>query len=235
MRGLVQAAGLFAATAALGSLSVAATYQVTGKADASQTVLASGDGLFPSDTATDWAAIADHLVEVQVLTETPIAARPEDVATGEWIELRHLTAAVVDVYWSRDGAPTVPSTMTWKALGWEFKDGNKSLMDFYGSPRIKPGQTYLMPVVALSFGPTGLATRWSPLDTKAVYNYGTGFIKDPLATPEHVLWADEYEGLGAPQLADAVESAAQSLNFPGQHLQDPVARTEALNDARPPE
>ncbi len=115
-------------------------------------VLVQVNDRYPNTTARDWATYADHVVAVTVVDEQadPVPADAESDAILD----RTLTLRVDRVLWSRAEPPPtqkVRSTLTWPALGWELKDGERgSPLAVEDAPRLEVGEPYVM------------AIRWEP-------------------------------------------------------------------------
>lgn len=231
-RSITKLTAVFVTTAVLGAVLAAAVGgrpSVGGAADASPSAVVMGDPRYPYHVAEDWAAVADHLVAVTVTGSRDIPAPAEERANGEWITLRALDARVLEVLWSRRGASQMPDTFSWTALGFSHQGEFVTPMDFYGTPRVRVGSTYLMPVVKRVDAPG--APTWSPLALEAVYGYDDGTIAQ--GVPGQVSWADEYVGRSGVALAERLTAAARSLPFDPAQFDDPVVRTRVWNEARP--
>lgn len=181
-------------------------------------VVASGDDLFPPQTASDWATFADHIVTVHITSEEELPATDQEVAIGEGIILQRLTFAVDSVEWSRTDAPPVPDALTWDEFGWSFTGSERSPMSLEGLPDLAPGHEYLVPVVLLPDNRFTGEGGWSPLGGATMFSYDN----DSLGNGPHVVGTPEpsftqrLEGVSADVVVARVEGAPP--------LQVPTAR-----------
>lgn len=167
--------GVCAAVAAA-TTAVAAT---TGSSDAPKRpkiVVADGDNLLPSATATDWVTYSDHLVQITLTGERALEPSDEEKAAGEGFIPRVVTAHVDKVLWSRSGAPAAPATMDMDLDGWTFHGDAKTPLRLDGEPLMAVGDTYVVPITYLSQTDTVSAAGWSPLSADSILPYAGGTL-----------------------------------------------------------
>ncbi|CAG7644990.1 hypothetical protein [Actinacidiphila bryophytorum] len=214
------AAGTCAALTA-GTLAVAATG--SSKPPAPKVVVADGDDLLPSATATDWVTYSDHLAVVTVTAEHALPASAEEVAAGEGFIPRVITAHVDKILWSRPDAPAAPTTMDWDLDGWTFHGDVQTPVRLDGEPSMAVGEQYVVPITYLSPTLTVNEAGWEPLSTEALLpdandTLGAGAqvigYDGPASDPTHEsavkddAWGGTPEELAATLAATAPDPAA---------------------------
>lgn len=161
---------------------VAATTAIaatTGSPDAPRKpklVVADGDDLLPSGTATDWVTYSDHLVQVTLTGERALEPSEEEKAAGEGFVPRVVSVHVDNVLWSRSGAPAAPATMDWDLDGWTFHGDTRTPLRLDGEPSMAVGDTYVVPITYLSLTDTVSAAGWSPLSAESILPYADGTL-----------------------------------------------------------
>lgn len=212
----------------------------------SQPVLVEGSDLLPSATARDWSTFSDALVKITVISEEEVAPSSEEVASGEGVVGRLVSVHVDDTLWQREGAPTVPSHLTWSAGGWFFS-GSKARRPMVTSdaPEISVGHTYLVPLARTNFGDSARKAVWVPLSATAVLPYDDGVIGTGVpiinedgryqgdskgATPLR----DEVWGESEAKLSDLVSRTSPDPRAENVLDQDPVERLRAVQSKSVP-
>ncbi|MEU3660314.1 hypothetical protein AB0E77_11185 [Streptomyces sp. NPDC032940] len=107
------------------------------------------DPILGSAAAQEWVAHGDHAAVVRVTRESAAEAGPKD---GDYVP-RTVTATVTRVIWSRPGAARLPEELTLRAHGWYTTLwGGREEAAREGAPRLEPGHTYVVGVVATARG-----------------------------------------------------------------------------------
>lgn len=180
------------------------------------------DDKYPSDYPEDWTSHAEHVVTVTAMREDKVEPLDEELERGEGIIGRVVNLRVEEVLWSQDGAPRVPETVQWDALGWSFSDGDLSdpvPMVASGTPRVEVGHKY---VIALNFEDDRCddpeAGTWTGL--------GSGGV---LPADEGVLGVGESEGV----IRDGrrAKTTARTPNERSTDAQRPIAESMVGQDA----
>jgi len=135
-------------------------------------IVADGDNLLPSGTATDWVTYGDHLAVITVTGERALAAPAEEQAAGEGFISRVVSVHVDKLLWSRPGAPAAPTVMDWDLDGWTCQGDVKTPLRLDGEPLLPVGNTYVVPITYLSVTATVSAAGWSPLSVDSILPYG---------------------------------------------------------------
>jgi hypothetical protein len=139
-------------------------------------IVADGEDLLPSNTATDWVTYSDHLVQVTITAERELTPTADEAAAGEGYLPREVDVNVDQVLWSRSGATVAPATMKWDLDGWAFHGTNKTPIRLNGEPSMNVGETYVVPITHLSQTDVVSAAGWAPLSTNAILPYSNGTI-----------------------------------------------------------
>ena len=191
------------------------------------------DSGLPTDILENWATYADLYGTFEVLKEEELPEDPRSLSTrdGEGTLNRRLTARVLDVFWTRDGAPARPTVdIAFIETGWLLKNFQKKAR--YVSNHgvwYEVGSTYVGPLAFLgaqgSEGP-----RWGPLHSTQVLSIGpdgkTKRLPNQARIPEYY-GSVVTEGM-TPQEVGAMLSKIppDPATLPFQHL-DPVNRYRA--------
>ncbi|MEO3875775.1 hypothetical protein ABGB18_43930 [Nonomuraea sp. B12E4] len=180
-------AGVTAALAGLGAGAYFSTGSAQSPPAAGEVTIAHGDARLPSDLPADWVGYADHVAEVELLSEQEVPPSAEELRIGEGYIGRTGTLAVQRVLWSREGAAPLPASLPMNLAGWEFSGDVRRRLAGHDTPRVETGHTYLMAVSRYSEG-------WGPLGPGGTLPYDNGVI-------------GQGESQGAPQTADEARAA----------------------------
>lgn len=108
----------------------------------------------PTQTITDWAKIADHVVTASVLAERAIDQQRSETSTdSQTLVFREVTLKIEDRLWSAPSAAKheLPVEVVIRAMGWNRTEGDvRQELAPSGGSRLEIGHSY---VVALAWVP----------------------------------------------------------------------------------
>lgn len=123
----------------------------------------------PNGTLTDWVTYADHVAVVRFDSSRAIAPSQAERDAGEGFIPRATSFSVVDVIWTREGAPPPPKTLEFGIDGWSFEGDRKLPLKTEGQPAIdKLGTEYLMPISYIRKDGTALKDFWTYLSAGSI-------------------------------------------------------------------
>lgn len=106
--------------------------------------LGDGRNRTASETASDWATYADHVLVVTVAGETRIEPSSKEKERGEGMIGRTVKLRVDKVLWSAPDAPqAAPAAVKLSAAGWLFDSDETVKFALRRSSRLEDGHTYV--------------------------------------------------------------------------------------------
>jgi hypothetical protein len=151
----------------------------------------SGLDALPDHTLEDWVSYSDAVVVAEIVSEDGESElSPDELASGEGLTVRYVTARVGEVVWTQDDvqADAVPRGLSIDAPGWLYSEGNKTPYVMDDGIRLEVGESFLMPIAEFDSG------GWGPI----------GF-----GTPVR---GEQVSGLDVEEPAGQVESASSELS-----------------------
>jgi len=139
-------------------------------------IVAEGDNLLPSDTATDWVTYGDHLVMATVVAEKALEPTQEELEVGEGFIPRVVTFEIQKALWSREGVRAAPAEISLDLDGWTFQGDKRTPLRLRGEPMVDVGKTYLLPITYLSRSRLVGVAGWSNLSPDSILPYEGGVI-----------------------------------------------------------
>lgn len=181
----------------------------------SDVVAAEGRDLYPTQTASDWVAHADHVVVVTAVDESEPPSALELEELGEGYVPRTATLQVDRVLWSDDAAQQAApeGRIEWDAWGWELSDGELTPMAAHDQPRVEVGHSYILAIVwepAVADGGEQQPAGWNGLGGGAIVPYDGGVV-----------------GLGESEGTTQTDVAPLDASDPNLSLEDQLAGQDA--------
>ncbi|MFE9691924.1 hypothetical protein [Micromonospora sp. NPDC005806] len=189
---------------------------------AEHVLLGDGRDRTASQTASDWATYADHVLVVTILDEVKLKPSKGELARGEGMIGRTVKLRVDKVLWSAPDAPhAAPTTFNLSAAGWIFNNNDARTGEvkfaLRDSSRLDKGHTYIKAIEWMDDPCSSDPKKgtWEGL--------GSG---DTIPFDQGVLGAGEFEG--KPQTLAEAKTKWQADGAPGVRLRAAGASVDKL-------
>lgn len=194
---------------------------------------ANGSSAYPHETLTDWVTYGDSVVVYEIVSEKELPQSKDELASGEGLIMRELTARVVKPVWTAEGASKVPSEFVFVSNGWAVKDKERHPVNSEGVGRLEVGKQYVGPISPGSpYGEHG----WYPMAHAETMQWSDGRASlGPTSKENRTEAVQKVAGLNAQQIAALLDRQTPDPKVPKDRSLSPRERWRAATGEPGPE
>lgn len=177
------------------------------------------DYVFPVDTLEDWATYGDVFVTFTVTNAEPVPLSKEDAERSEGVVISSdLTAEIEDLHWTRPGADSIPSTVTFTWLtSVRIAGEDHPAVSNYGQV-LEVGNRYVGLFSRVD------SDRWQPLASETMAGIGAdGLVVVPVEGPPSPAKA-AIDGKSADEVGELLSGTPPYADFSADEGLTPLER-----------